>query len=620
VLLQANAQELEKSVADLRDQIVERKKAEGDLQETKNSVETDRRGFLNIIENSWDGIVIVDDIGIVKFVNKSAQYICGAERMELIGKPFAHAVNTDQIGRVEITHKDGKSTLVEIRATETEWMQQKMNLVVLHDITEQEGAKNMLSRAAEEWRRTFDAIGDGVSLLNNEGKIIRCNNAAARIFNKPFPEVLGINCIEFFHGNKKDPDCVITRTVATGQRSTSVFQKDNCWYLFSADPLVSNGKITGIVHTMSNITEQKSNEQKMKEYAEYIENIVETAQALIIVLDSEFKIKSINKFAEDLLGYKREEVIGLQWVDLVIPPDYKDEISQVLQNCLEGDRVKGYEIPIRAKDGKESIISWYSAEMQDSDEKIIGIVTMGYDVSQRKEMEKVQRLAQLGTLVSHMAHEVNNPLMVISGRAQLSLMEEIQNQEVKDNLEVVFKECKRAKDIIQRLLRFSRPSKGEIKEVNINRSLEEVIGLLEHQFRLENVAILTEITEILPPIQGDEKQLHEVFMNLLTNAQDAIEGEGSIRIKTQEEDGFIKITFKDSGAGIKKEILDKIFDPFFPTKKKGTGLGLAICYSIIKAHNGELKFESVVGEGATATILLPVSKMSDDEGNSGVKP
>ena len=579
-----------------------------DLQDAKNSVEADRKGFLDIIENSWGGIIIVDNNGLVRFVNESAQRICDSDKTKMIDRPFAYAVNADEVNRVKIKQKDGKNVLVEIRVTQTEWLQQKMNLFVLHDITEQEESKSMLLRAAEEWRSTFDAIGDGVSLLNNAGRVIRCNSAATMIFGKRFPDVLSIDCHEFFYGDQKDSDCVIENTISSGKRSTQICNKDGRWYLLSADPLVNEGKVTGIVHTMSDVTEQKNAEDKIKEDSEYIESIVETAQALIIVLDREFKIKSINKFAEDMLGYKREDIIGSNWIDLVIPLQYKDEIQQVFLNCFEGDRVRGYEIPVIAKDAKESIISWYSAELQDADGKIIGVVTMGYDVSQRKEIEKVQRLAQLGTLVSHMAHEVNNPLMVISGRAQLSLMEEIQNQEVKDNLEVVLKECKRAKDIIQRLLRFSRPSKGELKEVDINKSLEEVVSLLAHQFKLENVNILSEITPNLSPIRGDEKQLQEVFMNLLTNAQDAIAGEGSVKIKAKEKDGFIKITFEDTGEGISKKVLEKIFDPFFTTKKEGTGLGLAICYGIIKAHNGSLEFKSIEGKGATAIILLPVLK------------
>ncbi|MCK5342089.1 MAG: PAS domain S-box protein, partial [Candidatus Heimdallarchaeota archaeon] len=389
----------------------------------------------------------------------------------------------------------------------------------------------------------------------NEGYVIRCNIAAAKIFDKPFPDVIGTNCHIFFHEEIEVPNCVILKTIKSGQRTTNVLKKDACWYSISADPILIEGNVSGLVYTMSDITEQKNAEDRIKEDSEYIESIVETAQALVVVLDKEFKVKSINKFAEDMLGYKRDEVIGSKWIDRVIPPQYKDEIQQVFLNCLEGDRVRGYEIPIVASDAQESMISWYSAELQNADGEIIGIVTMGYDVSQRKEMEKVQRLAQLGTLVSHMAHEVNNPLMVISGRAQLALMEEIQNQEVKNNLEVVLNECQRAKEIIQRLLRFSRPSKGESKQVNIDKCLEEIFALLEHQFRLENVIISKDVTANLPLIKGDEKQLHEVFVNLLTNAQQAIEGEGYIKIEAREKGDFVKITFKDNGAGISEKIL-----------------------------------------------------------------
>ncbi|MCK4308320.1 GHKL domain-containing protein, partial [candidate division WOR-3 bacterium] len=228
------------------------------------------------------------------------------------------------------------------------------------------------------------------------------------------------------------------------------------------------------------------------------------------------------------------------------------------------------------------------------------------DITRRKELEKAQRLTQLGKLVADMAHEVNNPLMVISGRAQLSLMEDIENEAVKKNLETIAEECQRAKDIIQRLLRFSKPSKGELKEADLNKSIEEVVSIVEHQFELDNTAIKRNYAQNLPPISMDEKQIQEVFMNLLNNAHDAISGQGVIEITTSREKDFLRIDIKDTGCGISEENMKKIFDPFFTTKEKGTGLGLSVCYSIMKAHGGELKYKSKLDEGTTATILLPL--------------
>ncbi|MCM8780450.1 MAG: ATP-binding protein [Candidatus Omnitrophica bacterium] len=219
-----------------------------------------------------------------------------------------------------------------------------------------------------------------------------------------------------------------------------------------------------------------------------------------------------------------------------------------------------------------------------------------------------EKLASLGKLVADMAHEVNNPLMIISGNAQLSLMDTSLSEEVRKSFKSIYEESNRAKSIIQRLLLFSKPSKGERKPVDINQSIELVVSLLEHQFRLSDVVINKHLSSGLPFVLADARQLEEVFMNLLNNSREAMPKGGIIDIVTSLEGEYIKIEIKDSGAGMDKETLAKIFDPFFTTKEKGTGLGLSVCYGIIKAHSGEIKFKSQPGVGTVATILLPVRK------------
>ncbi|MFH1062172.1 MAG: PAS domain S-box protein [Candidatus Omnitrophota bacterium] len=584
-----------------------------DLQEAKGTLEISRQNFLNIIEKSTDSILIVDDNGLVKFANTSAILLFGRSSEKMIDSSLGLDIKKYGVQETTITRPDGSYKIADMRAVNTEWEEKTMTLVLLHDITERKQAEDALRIAAQEWRVTFDSIGNGLSLLDLDSKIVRCNKALSNLVNKSFAEIIGQDCHDLIHGQDSEEHCPIRQTLKTKKRSTRVIKKEDKWLSISVDPLLSEqNELIGLVHSVTDLTDQKIIEQKLREYTDYVENIIETAQAFIVGFDRNLNIQTINTFAENLTGHNRDDIIGHDWLELLMPAEYRDEVIQVLSNCLEGERVKGYEIPVLSKENKEVMISWDSAELRDADGKITGLVVMGYDVSQRKEIEKVQRLAQLGTLVSHMAHEVNNPLMVISGRAQLSLMEDIQNPEVKANLDIVMKECQRAKDIIQRLLRFSRPSKGELKLTDVNASLVEVVNLVEHQFGLNNVHIKKDYAPNLPPLMVDEKQIHEVFMNLLTNAQDAIAGEGTIKIKSQKEGKFIKITFTDSGEGITKEVLDKIFDPFFTTKKKGTGLGLSICYSIIKAHNGDLRFESVPGHGASAIIMLPYMQENID--------
>jgi PAS domain S-box-containing protein len=350
---------------------------------------------------------------------------------------------------------------------------------------------------------------------------------------------------------------------------------------------------------------------KTNEAIRKLSKAVEQTEDSVIITDKQGSIEYVNPAFEKLTGYRSQEVIGK--TPRILKSDKQDEkIYKHLWETVLSGRVFKAELINKKKNGDLYYIEKTITPIKDEQGNITHFVSTDRDITRQKEIEKSERLTQLGKLVSHVAHEVNNPLMVISGRAQLSLMEDIKNDEVKRNLGIIFQQSQRAKDIIERLLKFSRPSKGLIKQVDINKSIEEVVALVEHQFKLENVNIIRSYAQSLPPVFVEEKQIQEVFMNLLNNAKEAITEEGTIEITTSEENDFLRIDFKDSGIGISAENLERILEPFFTTKKKGTGLGLSVCFSIIKAHNGELKFKSSPGQGTTATVLLPIKRKDQD--------
>jgi len=228
--------------------------------------------------------------------------------------------------------------------------------------------------------------------------------------------------------------------------------------------------------------------------------------------------------------------------------------------------------------------------------------------SSQQQLVQSAKMASLGKLVADMAHEVNNPLMVISGRAQLSLMEKIENTALRDNLNIIVDQCKQARDIIHRLLTFSKPSRGLLEKADVNELLEFAIKLLEHQYSLKDIRFIRNFADSLPSVEIDKKQMQEVFMNIIKNAAEAMPGGGTIAVSTSKKSHYLALEIADTGEGISDEVLENIFIPFFTTKKDGTGLGLSVCYGIIKGYGGELKYVSKLGKGTTATILLPISQ------------
>jgi len=243
-----------------------------------------------------------------------------------------------------------------------------------------------------------------------------------------------------------------------------------------------------------------------------------------------------------------------------------------------------------------------------SEKERIGYMSQIQDITEQKKVEESQRLAQLGRLISEMAHEVNNPLMVISGRAELALLAGMKEGSVKDTMEIILDQCFMAKEIIQSLLKYSRVGKIDKESVDLARALTLITNILRHHFRSAGVMLELEIPDNLPQVKGNEKQLQEVLMNMVRNSADAMPNGGLIDIVVKKQGRQIKIEIKDTGKGMSAKVLNKIFDPFFTTKQNGTGLGLAVSHTIIQDHGGTLTYKSVVDKGTTAVIMLPINK------------
>lgn len=220
-----------------------------------------------------------------------------------------------------------------------------------------------------------------------------------------------------------------------------------------------------------------------------------------------------------------------------------------------------------------------------------------------------EKLASLGVLAGGVAHEINNPLMVILGRTELMLMDEGIPADVRRNLETIRVETERIAEIVAGLLTFARKSRQEkIEKVDVNEVLERTLMLAEHQLAVGNVRVTKELDTTLPPIQANPGQLQQVFMNLIINAHHAMPKGGELCVRTgpvPQRRLFIEI--EDSGCGIEEQNLDRIFDPFFTTKEdgKGTGLGLSVSRNIVESHGGMIGVESTVGVGTLFRIVLP---------------
>jgi signal transduction histidine kinase len=248
----------------------------------------------------------------------------------------------------------------------------------------------------------------------------------------------------------------------------------------------------------------------------------------------------------------------------------------------------------------------------DEGTRAIAFVT---DISERLAYQRAARqsdkLAALGTLSAGVAHEINNPIGVITSRVEVMMLEAADSSlspEMRKDLEVILRHARRVATITQGLLSFARQSSGTQGPVELNRVAEEIVQLVQKDMGRSRVTVSTELGEGLPLITADANAVGQVLLNLLTNARRAMPDGGSIAVETVLVDSgrSIRLAVRDSGPGIPPDILPKIFDPFFTTRSDGTGLGLSISHGIMEDHRGTIDVSSEVGRGTVFTLTFPV--------------
>jgi len=230
------------------------------------------------------------------------------------------------------------------------------------------------------------------------------------------------------------------------------------------------------------------------------------------------------------------------------------------------------------------------------------------------QLIRTEKLVALGELAAGIVHEINNPLGTITIYTHLLLKGLEKDDPRREDVELILSEANRTKEIVQGLLSFARETKLRPGPTNINELLEDVLGLLVNQSLFHNIKIKKSFFQNLPTIFADATQLKQVFLNIILNAAQAMEGKGNLVISTIQEKKQIKVKIQDTGPGIPPEIMGKLFNPFFTTKEKGTGLGLAISYGIIERHSGKIDIETKLGNGSTFIVSLPISAEEEEQG------
>ena len=460
------------------------------------------------------------------------------------------------------------------------------------------------------------ALPDAVVVTGMDRRVLAANETGAHLLGWPLDNVVGqaiadhLTPAERAHVASREDKVLAGETQRYETRIVNHATSEERDVSVSSGPFRVNGAIIGTVATLRDITDPKRAQDTLARSEARYRHLVESASDAIVTLDANGRFTTVNHAAENISGYKRDELVG-QWFAPMLPDDDLPKALGHFQQALSGETGL-FESQFYRKDGEIRTISiTYSTPQKD--EEVLCLIR---DVTDQKMLQEQliqsEKMSAIGQLVSGVAHELNNPLAGISAFAQLLLAEKRFPPDQRTAAETIYSEARRASRIVQNLLTFARQHKAEKGPTAINQVLDDTLELRGYELRVRGIDVRREYDESLPDTMADAHQLQQVFLNLITNAEQAMEQRDGhhhrLTVRTRRSGEAIRIEVEDTGAGIPANLIERIFNPFFTTKPtgSGTGLGLSISLGIVREHEGKIWAENAQQGGARFLVELPV--------------
>ncbi|MBA2528140.1 MAG: PAS domain S-box protein [Pyrinomonadaceae bacterium] len=472
----------------------------------------------------------------------------------------------------------------------------------------------MVARAMQEWETTFDAMSDGIFIFDKSGQLKRVNQAGAAMEHSHPRALLGRKCCDILRTSAGET-CVVEKALEDKESVTIeiIPAALNRPLLVSIEPVRDkSNKTMAVVCTARDLSELRKVQAVAREHQSLLTHILESARESIYAIDLEGRFKWCNSATLSGLGYKREELIGRRLLDMVHEGD-QDLVSEKLKAAMNGE-AQTYQMRYFSPDGELRYARVDNSPLV-VDGCTTGVLGIARDITEQKEEReraaRADKLRALGQLASGVAHDFNNSLAAILGRAQL-LRRQTNDDALVRNLDIIQTAAEDAAATVRRIQTFARkaPAK-EFEILDVRGLLVDAVEITrtrwENEARLRGLDYQVELdASVGQNTPGSASELREVFVNLIVNAVDAMPGGGKISISCVRERDRLQLRFADTGTGMPEDVQQKIFEPFFTTKGvQGTGLGLSVSYSIIERHAGTIRVDSEQGCGTAFTIYLP---------------
>ncbi|MCY8424482.1 sporulation two-component system sensor histidine kinase KinE [Bacillus vallismortis] len=480
---------------------------------------------------------------------------------------------------------------------------------IMRDITEKRSMELQLFKSEERFREIFENAMDAIIIWSNDGRIVKANQSACKIFELPMNLLLKRKLCDFLVHSQRKYSITKKKYAKYGEiREEMLFQMGNGQFkeleFTSKRTILENQHLT----ILRNVSDRKRMEKELRESELKFRKVFNGSMDGNVLFDNQYRIIDANPLASKILGLSHEEIKKHSLLDIISSYDIENLASPARQiNFDEMDN----EIPflLSSSDNRKLEFSFKRNIIQNMNLAIFK------DVTERKELEerlrKSDTLHVVGELAAGIAHEIRNPMTALKGFIQLLKGSVAGDYALYFN--VITSELKRIESIITEFLILAKPQAIMYEEKHVTQIMRDTIDLLNAQANLSNVQMHLDLMDDIPPIYCEPNQLKQVFINILKNAIEVMPDGGniSVTIRTLDQD-HVLISLKDEGVGMSEDKVRRLGEPFYTTKERGTGLGLMVSYKIIEEHQGEIMVESEEGKGTVFHLTLPVRQNAEE--------
>ena len=503
---------------------------------------------------------------------------------------------------------------------------------ILANAIERKRSEEALRISEEKYRTILETVEDGYWEVDLAGNFTFVNPAMCRIAERTYGELIGISGTSFAVPEVQEKmTSVFTRVYETGKSEKlrdfeMLSPKGDRKIIEMSISLIRDkqGNGVGFRGVSRDVTQKKEAEKALRASEERYRMVLEANPDPVVVLDIDAKVEYFNPMFEYVFGWSLKEVRG-KWLKGFMPKGKRTEIEGMFEKILSGKNFSGVETQRISKSGELIPVSISGSTFKEVNGKPLGAVVTFQDIRDKKRMEaqlfNAQKFESIGTLAGGIAHDFNNLLMGIQGNVSLALFDITPDHPHFELFKNIEKNIKSGSRLTGQLLGYARKGRYEVKPLNLNKLVKDMADTFARTRK--EITISHDFAEDLMPVEADEGQIEQVFLNILINSSQAMAKSGKIFMETRNvthediEDstfkvkpgGYVLTRITDTGSGMDDETIKHIFEPFFTTKEmgRGTGLGLASSYGIIKGHSGYITVESVPGQGTSFNVYLPVT-------------